>query len=217
MFSVVMIAVFALGLLWTGLTLRRRIVHSRHEHRIASYQFPAGIASKVAERYDHLDRRDLEQVMAGLRDYFYLCNTAGKRMVSMPSQVVDIAWHEFILFTRDYEQFCAKALGRFLHHTPAEAMSSPTKAQNGIKTAWRIACHRERIDPRRPTTLPSLFAIDAALAIPDGFHYRLDCKGANPGQAYCASHIGCGSGCGSSSGCSGDTSDGCGGGGCGGD
>lgn len=198
--------------LWVTLTLVRRIKHSRFEHRIACYQFPQAIGNKVRERYGHLSEQDAEQVIQALRDYFYICNTAGKRVVSMPSQVVDSAWHEFILFTRQYEEFCNLALGRFLHHTPAEAMESPTTAQVGIKNAWRIACKRESIDPRAPRSLPTIFAIDEALAIPDGFAYALDCKKGKHPDAYCAGHIGCGSGC--SSGCS---SDGCSGGGCGGD
>ncbi len=49
-----------------------------------------------------------------------------KRMVAMPSQVVDVAWHELILHTRLYQHVCRKGLGRFLHHTPAQAMRSPT-------------------------------------------------------------------------------------------
>lgn len=105
-----------------------------------------------------------------------------------------------------------RALGRFLHHTPAEAMESPTAAQAGIKTAWKISCFREKIQPKSASKLPLLFAMDAALKIPDGFKYSLDCS--KPGShGYCAGHIGCGSGCG---GCSGDSS-GCSGGGCGGD
>jgi hypothetical protein len=128
-------------------------------------------------------------------------------MVSMPSQVVDVAWHEFILFTRKYEHFCSNAIGRFLHHTPAEAMESQTVAQAGIKKAWRISCLRENISPSSPTKLPLLFSIDAELSIPDGFEYSLNCK-KNGSAGYCAGHIGCG-------GCGGD-SGGCGGG-CGGD
>ena len=98
--------------------------------------------------------------MDGLREYFHLCNIAGKRMVSMPSQAVDLAWHEFILFTKQYETFCTNAFGRFLHHTPAEAMTSPTVAQTGIKTAWRISCYREKMQPKSATRLPMLFAMD---------------------------------------------------------
>ena len=38
-----------------------------------------------------------------------------------PSKKVDKAWHEFLLFTRDYQQFCEKRYGRFIHHNPYDA------------------------------------------------------------------------------------------------
>jgi len=134
----------------------------------------------------------------------------------MPSQVVDDAWHEFILFTRSYERFCQQAYGKFLHHTPAEAMRSPTSAQDGIKRAWRLACLKEKIHPKTPTRLPLLFALDAELAIANGFIYSLNCI---PGSgSYCVNNIGCGGGC--SAGCGADgnscSSDGGCSGGCGG-
>ena len=36
----------------------------------------------------------------------------------MPSKAVDEAWHEMILMTREYTEFCERAFGRYLHHTP---------------------------------------------------------------------------------------------------
>ncbi|SPZ13115.1 Uncharacterized conserved protein [Pseudomonas aeruginosa] len=53
-------------------------------------------------------------------------------------QVVDVAWHELILHTRLYQHVCRKGLGRFLHHTPAQAMRSPRQAQEGIQRAWKL-------------------------------------------------------------------------------
>lgn len=192
----------------------QKLLLKKRTNLIDSYNFPATINQKIFSKYPHLDEQDASKIIAGLRDYFHLCNIASNRIVSMPSQAVDVAWHEFILFTRQYEEFCSKALGFFLHHTPAEAMQSPTMAQAGIKSAWRIACHREKIDPKSPDKLPLLFAIDSDLKIGDGFHYSLDCKSTG-NAAYCAGHIGCGSGCGGSGDDSG--SDGCSDGGCGGD
>lgn len=32
--------------------------------------------------------------------------------------ILDEGWHEFILFTHDYDQFCQKFFGRFVHHYP---------------------------------------------------------------------------------------------------
>lgn len=35
-----------------------------------------------------------------------------------PPIVIDLAWHEFILFTRLYAAFCQEHWGRFIHHNP---------------------------------------------------------------------------------------------------
>jgi hypothetical protein len=133
-------------------------------------------------------------VLEGLRDWFALNLEARGARLSMPSQAVDEAWHEFILFTREYQAFCSGVMGRFVHHVPAEAMESPTLAQRGIRETWWRACERERILPRTPSRLPRLFALDADLAFPGGFRYAIDCMrerrfGDNPD--YCAVAIGC--------------------------
>ena len=170
---------------------------------IENYWFKSAIGKKVKERYPHLTDEDVRLVIDGLRDYFYICCQAKRRMVSMPSQVVDVAWHEFILFTRPYQAFCKKAFGRFLHHTPTEAMRTRTLAQDGIRRAWRLSCARHDINPADPTRLPLLFAIDGLLNIENGFRYSLDCKDQSSplyGDGYCAGHIGCASGCAGDSG-----------------
>jgi hypothetical protein len=210
----VLLVAFALALLRAWQRRRERAAY------LAAFRFPLTVARKVKAAYPHLDDDQVARVLEGLREYFAICAMAGGRLVSMPSQVVDVAWHEFILFTRAYEKFCQAALGRFLHHVPAEAMQAPQQAQDGIKRAWRLSCARAGIDPQAPAALPLLFAIDQELNIADGFKYALDCSqlaAANGGcgGGYCASHIGCGGGC---AGDSGGSSDGGsdGGGGCGG-
>lgn len=101
----------------------------------------------------------------------------------MPSQIVDDAWHNFILFTRDYQDFCQKAFGQLLHHTPTEKLTDDrepsfdhqTLAQKGMKLAWRLACQQEGISIQNPDRLPLLFAIDEILGIKGGFYYSLNC------------------------------------------
>lgn len=201
----------------------RRLMSKRRAERLQRFAFPPGLARKVRQTYPHLDEHQVAMVMAGLRDYFRIAQSAGRQMVAMPSQAVDVAWHEFILFTRGYQAFCGRVIGRFLHHTPAEHMASGEVARQGLRRTWRHACRLEGIDPKNPDRLPRLFAIDVLLAIPDGFRYDLDCarKDGTAGGAdsFCASGFGCGgSGCGGD----GDAADGGdgggdGGGGCGGD
>jgi hypothetical protein len=192
------------------------IRRERRRRFIAAFEFPAYLKAKLREVRPGLAPEQEAMVFDGLRQYFQACRLANGSFVSMPSQAVDDAWHAFILSTRHYRDFCSRAFGRFLHHTPAEAMRTPTAAGEGIRRAWKLCCGLERIDPRAPAALPLLFAVDAVLAIPDGYRYDLRCA---PGSGtYCASHVGCGSGCGG--GCGGGASGdgGCsGGGGCGGD
>jgi hypothetical protein len=205
-------AILTGGLIYLFRFFKKSGVNKRKK-RIDSFRFPQTIKSNVMQAYPHLSDAQADQVISGLKVYFHVCNMAGNKLVAMPSQAVDVAWHEFILFTKQYQLFCTHALGRFLHHVPAEAMTAPTLAQQGIKLAWRLSCKRENIDPNTPLYLPLLFKIDAELKIPNGFYYTRDCTNAN-GASYCAGDIGCGGGCMGGSLSDGDSS-GCGGG-CGG-
>ena len=177
------IAGLIVWVLWRNWARSRRVAY------IDNFPYARLLDKRLATRRPELSEAQRQAVFVGLNDYFQLCRIAGKRMVAMPSQAVDDAWHEFILFTRQYDKFCQGAFGRFLHHTPAEAMSAPTQASEGIRRAWRLACAREKIDPQKPDRLPRLFALDAILLIAGGFIYHLDCMAAQKaglGDGYCA-------------------------------
>jgi len=144
---------------------------------IENYKFSPVLIKRVKAHHDYLNDADMRKVVKATRDYFHICSQAKGKMVAMPSEIVDVFWHEFLLFTREYQSFCKKGVGRFLHHTPTEVMKSPTSAQEGIKRAWRLACAKENIDPKYPKKLPLLFGIDKQLKIKGGFTYQLNCKG----------------------------------------
>ncbi|TCV82336.1 glycine-rich domain-containing protein [Sulfurirhabdus autotrophica] len=196
------VIIASLSLLGMSFIALKRIRAKRLVY-IKKFHFHSSIKNKILKKYPFLSDEQISLVFQALRDYFYICNQAKRSMVAMPSQVVDDAWHEFILHTRVYKDFSQKALGRFLHHTPTEAMRSPTLAQEGIKRTWRLACAKEKINPVSPNKLPLIFGIDAMLNIPNGFVYTLNCRAPNSpayGSGYCAGDIGCTSGCSGSSG-----------------
>lgn len=191
-------------------TLRQRISF------IDEYKYHAGLIVKFKKSRPELSTEQVEVISLALKDYFKIAKMANKKFVAMPSQVVDDLWHEFILFTRQYQRFCTGAFNRYLHHTPAEAMSDQSAASDGIKRTWKFACELEGINPSKPERLPRLFALDSMYNIENGFYYEKDCKNSH-GNAYCASDIGCSGGVG----CAGDKGSSCGSScgssGCGGD
>ena len=160
---------------------------------IRTYTFPPGLMERLAKRRPELAYKDRHLVSRGLRQFFLAYLKGGRRFVSMPSQVVDDLWHEFILYTRHYEAFCKQAFGDLLHHTPAAVLSTDRRNNTGLRRVWWHACKDENIDPAKPSRLPLLFALDAKLGIADGFHYTPDCAALRKNQhndggsvgAYC--------------------------------
>ena len=143
---------------------------------IREYVFPQGLLARLAEKRPNLTLKEQQLVLRGLRKFF-LCNLMAKgAFVSMPSKAVDDLWHEFILFTKHYDKFCKQAFGHFLHHTPAVVLSSQKVADDGLRRTWWFACKDETIDPRKPSRLPLLFALDSKLDLPDGFRYEPNCN-----------------------------------------
>lgn len=197
-----LVILFAFLSFATALWWRRRAVQSRQQF-IENYQLPAGLLQRVRLTYPALDDKQLALVEAGLWQFFRLSLAARRQAVAMPSQVVDELWHNFILYTRNYQQFCKRAFGHYLHHTPAVVMGGPRQQRGAIRRAWHLACKEEGIQPARPSRLPLLFELDALLAIPNGFIYTPDCKapGASGGDSYCGADLGSDTGCAS---CSGD-------------
>ena len=167
----------------------------------------------------------MQLVERGLREWFICCAWRGRTILGMPSRAVDEAWHEFILDTLTYSEFCDKAFGDYLHHTPDEAMtSSMNVALADTIRAWdRSEAGQEResvlwdLDERlgleEPLGVngPQLSAIRSGTPVVGAW-----ACGGWIAAGGAAGHHGSGHHGGCSGGCSGGCAGGCGGGGCGG-
>lgn len=156
-----------------ALMLWQRYREFRRERYIRDAPLPLGLLDRLAKRRPELSLKDRALVAHALRQFFLVHLRARGKFVSMPSQVVDDLWHEFILYTKAYREYCGKAFGRFFDHTPAVALAADKRNNAGLRRTWWYACKEEHIEPRRPSRLPLLFAIDAKLGIDDGFVARL--------------------------------------------
>lgn len=174
--------VLAINALFQRRTNRQRAV-------IHSFEFPSSISQRVKERYPHMSDVDVSLALEQLRLFFLLSWQADANEMALPSRIVDVCWHCFILETKSYQSFCRQVFGRFLHHTPHRlgALASDTAhvdtgepAKISLRDGARIfqtALARVEIIPNAsPFSSPSvgvpmLFAIDQLLKIPDGYIY----------------------------------------------
>jgi hypothetical protein len=72
--------------------------------------------------------RIMDQALA----FLVACGTSDEALA--PSKSVDIGWHTFILYTRDYSEFCHQVAGRFIHHEPTDTPETkPTIAPSDMR------------------------------------------------------------------------------------
>jgi hypothetical protein len=177
-----LIVLAALGFFWS------RLRQAKREEFIRTEPLPPGLLDKLAASRPELELKDRQLVARALRQFFLAYLKSGRKFVSMPSQLADDLWHEFILYTRHYQHYCKQAFGAYLHHTPAVVLGMDHRNNAGLRRVWFHACREENIDPRKPSRLPLLFALDGKFGIADGFHYAPDCsalrKGGD-GSVYC--------------------------------
>ncbi|MBX9618848.1 MAG: hypothetical protein K2X10_06845 [Hyphomicrobiales bacterium] len=158
--------------LWVALSLQRRFKRIKF---IETFRWPQGLLAKLEAKHG-LARKQSALIAQGLRQFFMAYLEGGTKYVAMPSQAVDELWHEFILFTRDYEDFCKNAFGSFLHHTPAVVLDGGENRDNaGLARVWHHCCVDEGIDARNPSRLPLLFALDTKFNWPGGYRYTPNC------------------------------------------
>ena len=176
------IAAVVVGLLFT-LALAKALSaweQSLRRQFVRDAALPRFLVDKLLAAYPQMKAGDAELVLRGLRQFFMAHLRSGRQFVGMPSKVVDAAWHEFILHTQAYQLWCESAFGSLLHHTPAEVLGgSNAKRNDGLRRTWYWACKEESIDPRKPTRLPLLFALDKKFGIAGGYVYEANCESIN--------------------------------------
>jgi len=117
---------------------------------------PAPLAGRLVARIaaDHPDlaaemaERILDQALA----FLGTCATTTEPIG--PSELVDIGWHTFILYTDEYAVFCERIAGRFIHHVPDDSPTGdewPTVPEaDPVTLARTVAAIRRagyRVDP----------------------------------------------------------------------
>ncbi|QYR22048.1 hypothetical protein KZ483_03190 [Paenibacillus sp. sptzw28] len=92
--------------------------------------FEARIKDRVFKNKPGLREDQWQWTWFELKRYFLMC--AVLRGVPMYSEKVDDVWHEMLMFTREYEEFCRQLCGGFIHHAPHAAGVKPDSGER----AW---------------------------------------------------------------------------------
>jgi len=98
---------------------------------VIAYQLP-----ELVERFENklkLKNVEAKLLFADLLQFLFLCGSNLGRGPLAPPPKIDDAWHEFLMFTGQYADFCYKYFGGFIHHVPQN------RAQKALKRGFRRA------------------------------------------------------------------------------
>ena len=75
------------------------------------------VISRFTDQFK-ISEAEAEDIFTETKKFLYLCQLPG---IFIPDEllIVDEMWHNFILFTKEYQQFCDRHFGRYFHHLPA--------------------------------------------------------------------------------------------------
>jgi hypothetical protein len=131
--AVIALVVITAGILIAVLASRgSRNMRAAREGFIRTYAFPPVLRQRLSKLHPDWTAVDVAHALEQLREFFLACLATPGMTVRMTSKAADDAWHEFIVCTFDYQRFCRRAFGRYLHHKPDE-----TKPQG---EAWHSSC-----------------------------------------------------------------------------
>ncbi|MGH3914372.1 MAG: glycine-rich domain-containing protein [Pseudonocardiaceae bacterium] len=130
--------------------------------------FERMVARIVAD--EQIERQLAERIMDQALAFLLACAGSQDKPLS-PSKLIDIGWHTFILYTREYAAFCDEIAGYFIHHVPDDE-----------KTA--------SVEPAEQALARSVEAIQAAGLVVDTDLWSV----ADPAECRNCSNVGCGAG-----------------------
>jgi hypothetical protein len=95
-------------------------VPNSHVADVVAYQAPY-LIEKLLKNCVVDTAEEGEDLFREVKRYLVLADLDKHKSWNMYSLRVDEAWHQFILFTRQYIEFCQRYFGRYLQHNPSNA------------------------------------------------------------------------------------------------
>lgn len=103
---------------------------------IANDLVDENIFQRVHKKHPDWSRVKVIELIREYKNFLYVC--ARDESENVPSAEVDEIWHEHILFTKDYEDWC-NFLGRKIHHNPEKVGENKNYEVDFKKTKSKIA------------------------------------------------------------------------------
>lgn len=84
-------------------------------------QYDLSFVEERLKSHQLLEEDIVPKAIEGFKRYIGLA-MLGHKHVSVPNKAVDEVWHTFLLYTKEYADFCKQLCGYFIHHCPENSV-----------------------------------------------------------------------------------------------
>jgi len=109
-----------------------------------------------------------------LKKFLFICGVTSERL--SPSVELDGIWHQFILFTKDYMDFCTGYFNRIIHHFPDTEFTAETKKANNVSYTRAYEIAEEEFGSLNPDYWINPNFLNAANCKDDGGNCNSSCS-----------------------------------------
>jgi len=89
------------------------------------------ILSRFTDMFE-VTEEEAQDIFQETKKFLYVCQADG---IFIPDDllILDEMWHNFILFTREYQAFCNRHFNRYFHHLPASKKEKEEQARKNLQ------------------------------------------------------------------------------------
>ena len=101
--------------------------------QVLAYEHPS-LVQRLQKKLS-LSQPEAVQLFEDTKRFLFLYDSTKEPLP--PPTVVDKGWHNFILYTKEYSEFCQKFFGRFIHHCPNDSLAKNSSGHTVRQTIDR--------------------------------------------------------------------------------
>lgn len=98
------------------------------------------VINRFLAMYD-VEKLEAQKIFNETLKWLWLGNKIEDVFIDDSTLIIDEMWHNFILFTQDYQEFCLNCFGRYLHHQPEKR-----KQKEWYDSTFNLEEHKDRLE-----------------------------------------------------------------------
>jgi len=122
-----------------------------------------GVIAKFRDDWD-VEEDEARDIFSEMKKFLYISEIGLQKSVQIEidesTLIIDKMWHQFVLFTKDYDIFCKRFFGKMVHHAPFDAEQLAQWVNDSARNGMTLQEHKQMCLERQLNLIESAMGIE---------------------------------------------------------